>query len=61
MGVASSYSSAPDTLYLYFNQLSCPDKQAFRDKLLDPDHGLPVHVITETHDFVQGLCCSEEW
>ena len=24
-----------------------PDKQAVRDKLLDPDYGLPVYVITE--------------
>lgn len=34
-------------LFSSFNELSCPDKQAFRDKLLDPDHGLPVYVITE--------------
>ena len=25
-------------LFSSFNELSCPDKQAFRDKLLDPDH-----------------------
>ena len=34
-------------LYSSFNELSCPHKQAFRDKLLDPDHGLPMYVITE--------------
>ena len=34
-------------LYSSFNELSCPDKQAFRDKLLDPDYGLPVYVNTE--------------
>lgn len=34
-------------LYSSFNELSCSDKQAFRDKLLDPDHGLPVYVITK--------------
>ena len=34
-------------LYSSFNELFCPDKQAFRDNVLDPDHGLPVYVITE--------------
>ena len=26
----------------------CPDTQAFRDKLLDGIHGLPLYVITQT-------------
>ena len=31
----------------YLTQFFCPDKQAFRDKLLDGIHGLPVYVITQ--------------
>ena len=34
-------------LYSSFSEFSCPNKQAFRDKLLDPHHGLPVYIITE--------------
>ena len=34
-------------LYSSFSQFFCPDKQAFRDKLLDGIHGLPVYVITQ--------------
>ena len=34
-------------LYSSFGQFCCPDKQAFRDKLFDEIHGLPVHVITQ--------------
>ena len=34
-------------LYSSFSQFSCPEKQAFRDKLLDGVHGLPVYVITQ--------------
>ena len=34
-------------LYSSFSQFFCPDKQAFRDKLLDEIHGLPVYVITK--------------
>ena len=34
-------------LYSSFSQFLCPDKQAFRDKLLDEIHGLHVHVITQ--------------
>ena len=34
-------------LYLSFGQFFCPDKQVFRDKLLDEIHGLPVYVITQ--------------
>jgi hypothetical protein len=30
-----------------FRKLSCPDRQAFRDKLLDPFHGLNVFIITQ--------------
>ena len=30
-------------LYSSFSEFSCPNKQAFRDKLLDPHHGLPVY------------------
>ena len=29
-------------LYSSFSEFSCPNKQAFRDKLLDPHHGLPA-------------------
>ena len=31
----------PYHLYLSFSQFFCPDKQAFRDTLLDGIHGLP--------------------
>ena len=34
-------------LYSSFSQFFCPDKQAFRDKLLDEIHGLHVQVITQ--------------
>ena len=34
-------------LYSSFVQFFCPEKQAFRDKLLDEIHGLPVYVITQ--------------
>ena len=34
-------------LYLFSSQFFCPDKQAFRDKLLDGIHSLPVYVITQ--------------
>ena len=34
-------------LYSSFSQFFCPDKQAFRDKLLDGIHGLLVYVITQ--------------
>ena len=34
-------------LYSSFSQFFCPDKQAFRDKLLDEIHGLSVYVITQ--------------
>ena len=34
-------------LYSSFSQFFCPDKQAFRDKLLDGIHGLPVYFITK--------------
>ena len=34
-------------LYSSFGQFFCPDKQAFRNKLLDEIHGLPVYVITQ--------------
>ena len=34
-------------LYSSFGQLFCPEKQTFRDKLLDEIHGLPVYVITQ--------------
>ena len=35
-------------LYSSFVQFFCPEKQAFRDKLLDEIHGLPVYVITQS-------------
>ena len=31
------------SLYSSFSEFSCPNKQALRDKLLDPHHGLPVY------------------
>ena len=34
-------------LYSSFVQYFCPEKQAFREKLLDEIHGLPVYVITQ--------------
>ena len=34
-------------LYSSFSHFFCPDKQAFRDKLLYEIHGLPVYVITQ--------------
>ena len=34
-------------LYSSFVQFFCPEKQAFRNKLLDEIHGLPVYVITQ--------------
>ena len=34
-------------LYLSFSQFFWPDKRAFRDKLLDEIHRLPVYVITQ--------------
>lgn len=35
------------SIHHQFCRLSCPDRQAFRDKLLDPVHGLNVCVITQ--------------
>ena len=34
-------------LYSSFGQFFCPEKQAFRDKLLDEIHALPVYAITQ--------------
>ena len=34
-------------LYSSFGQFFCPEKQVFRDILLDEIHGLPVYVITQ--------------
>ena len=34
-------------LYSSFGQFFCPEKQAFRDKLLGEIHGLPVYAITQ--------------
>ena len=34
-------------LYSSFSQFFCPDKQTFRDTLLDGIHGLPVYVISQ--------------
>lgn len=33
-------------IYTSFSEFSCTDNQSFRDKLLDPIHGLPVYIIT---------------
>ena len=34
-------------LFSSFSEFSCPNKQAFRDKLLDPNPGFAVYIITE--------------
>ena len=34
-------------LYTSFSQFFWPDKKAFRDKLLDEIHRLPIYVITQ--------------
>ena len=34
-------------LYSSFSHIFCPNKQAFRDKLLDGIHCLPLYVITQ--------------
>ena len=45
-------------LYSSFNECSCPNKQAFRDKLLDPHHGLPVYKESSARLF--GLVMKEK-
>ena len=47
-------------LYSSFSHFFGPDKQAFRDKLLDGIHGLPLYVINYSTYYVQDLCHSEE-
>ena len=46
-------------LYSSFSEFSCPNKQAFRDKLLDPHHGLPVYKELSARLF--GLIMKEKW
>ena len=36
-------------LYSQFNECSCPNKQAFRDKLLDPHHGLTLLSLIKAY------------
>ena len=43
---------------IFFIQ-SCPNKQAFRDKLLDPHHGLPVYKESSARLF--GLVMKEKF
>ena len=38
-------------LYSSFSEFSCPNKQAFKDKMLDPHHGLPVYKESSTRLF----------
>ena len=45
-------------LYSSFGEFSCPNKQAFRDKLLDSDHGLPVYKESSARLF--GLVMKEK-
>ena len=45
-------------LYSSFSEFSCPNKQAFRDKLLDPHHGLPVYKESSVRLF--GLVMKEK-
>ena len=46
-------------LYSSFSEFSCPNnKQAFRDKLLDPHHGLPVYKELSARLF--GLIMKEK-
>ena len=46
------------SLYSSFNECSCPNKQAFRDKLLDPHRGLPVYKELSARLF--GLIMKEK-
>ena len=47
-------------LYSSFSEFSCPNnKQAFRDKLFDPHHGLPVYKELSARLF--GLIMKEKW
>ena len=47
-------------LYSSSSEFSCPNnKQAFRDKLLDPHHGLPVYKELSARLF--GLIMKEKW
>ena len=45
-------------LYSSFSEFSSPNKQAFRDKLLDPQHGLPVYKESSARLF--GLVMKEK-
>ena len=46
-------------LYSSFSEFSCPNKQAVRDKLLDPHHGWPVYKELSARLF--GLVMKEKW
>ena len=45
-------------LYYSFSEFSWPNKQAFRDKLLNPHHGLPVYKELSARRF--GLVMKEK-
>ena len=45
-------------LYSSFSEFSCPNKQALRDKLLDPLHDLPVYKESSARPF--GLVMKEK-
>ena len=45
-------------LYSSFSEFSCPNKQAFRDKLRDPYHGLPFYKESSARLF--GLVIQEK-
>ena len=45
-------------LYSLFSKFSCPNKQNFKDKLLDPHHGLPVYKESSARLF--GLVMKEK-
>ena len=47
-------------LYSSFSQFFGPDKQAFRDKLLDGIHGFTFACLIYSTYYVQDLCRSEE-
>ena len=66
-GYGNSHLKEAYSLYSSFSEFSCSNKQAFRDKLLDPHHGLPVYkessarlfglVMKEKRFFVSIMIC----
>ena len=47
-------------LYSSFNECSCPNKQAFRDKLLDPHHGLTLLSLIKAYYTIFCFLCNLE-